>query len=172
MKRNPFTPMSAMPSILLLNTAIVLLGSLTGTIQVAAQELFVLSTDKGMEFYVVDGQLTIPPLVCNRTIGAPHFAYGSRSLPYTKLSLPFQAPSLHIAPFRDMRRQFLDPGFTTSLTGRVITIAGRIEWTTPGGDVPAAVSRSLSKKIPEEYSLASSRLSPLKAGHSDSRAPQ
>ena len=172
MKQNTFPSRSAIPTIWLLNTAIVLLWSLTGTTRVAAQELFALSTDKGMELYVVDGQLYISPLVGNRTHGAPHLGYGNGSLPYYKPSLLFQSLSLQIPTFHDKRLTLLDPGFSTSLTGRVITIAGRIEWTGLRHNVQIAEGHSPIERINKDYSLASSRLSPLATGHPDSRTTQ
>ncbi|MEC4674828.1 MAG: hypothetical protein VST68_11625 [Nitrospirota bacterium] len=83
----------------------------------SAQELFVLSTDSGLELYQID------------TVNKPNFAqYRNESALWPKT-----APSLTVAqslltPMAINNTPILSSGFVTTETGRIATVAGRIAW--------------------------------------------
>lgn len=115
-------------SLVALSVSIVTLGVIAAPI--SAQQLFTLPTEKGFEFYLVDKSLKKPSL---------------------NLTEPNQStwPGLHTSRFgTDVRfidsetkesSLLVDPGFRTSLTNRIVTVAGRIDWVQPANEFKMAI---------------------------------
>ena len=109
--------------ILVLSTLIVLLGTSGGLGYAGGRELFVLPTEDGLEFYLVDGTLHVPSLEVTRT------QKENWSLHIINDTVRyFQIPGLGKDHPRWQRPFSL--GFRISLSGRVMTVAGKIDWMT------------------------------------------
>ena len=108
--------------ILVLSTLFVLLGTSNGLGHAGGRELFVLPTEGGLEFYLLDGTLHVPSLEVYRTPRENWSLHINDTVRY------FQIPGLGKDHPR-WQRPF-SPGFRISLSGRVMTVAGKIDWMT------------------------------------------
>lgn len=102
----------------LVGTTFGMMVFLTPLVPASAQELFVLSTGTGLEFYQVD-TVKQPTWPLNRHSSAlwPE--------PQTLLLIP----SVEVETIKLFNSPLMVlPGFTTTTTGRVLTTAGRIHW--------------------------------------------
>lgn len=80
-----------------------------------AKDLFILATDTGSEYFIVDSEI-VQPKISLTEIASP-----------MTLDLLWSSPTFRRSNIFDMAIT-LDPGFRTSLTNQLITIAGRIDW--------------------------------------------
>ena len=94
-----------------------------------AKELFVLPANGGYEFYVVEPSLEKPSLslTAPRESTWPGLENSRLNDDMTFMDSRFKKSSLVV-----------DPGFRTSLTNRIVTVAGRIDWVHPLGHINVA----------------------------------
>ena len=94
-----------------------------------AKELFVLPASGGYEFYVVEQSLKKPNLSLSgqRESSWPGLESNRLSDDMTFMDSRFKKSSLVV-----------DPGYRTSLTNRIVTVAGRIDWVQPLGQISVA----------------------------------
>lgn len=90
-----------------------------------AKDLFTLATDTGYEYFIVDSEI-IPLKIRLTEVSSPMALDLFDSSPNNRLTL--RQPNIF-----DMAIT-LDPGYRTSLTNRLITIAGRIDWSSTKPD--------------------------------------
>ncbi len=90
-----------------------------------AKDLFTLATDTGYEYFIVDSEIVQPKIKLTE-VSSPMALdlFGSSS----NKTLTLRRSNIFD------RAITLDPGFRTSLTNRLITIAGRIAWSRPKPD--------------------------------------
>jgi len=90
---------------------------LASPVSSSAQELFVLSTESGLELYQV-GNLIEPDLLIN--------TYHSAVLPKIQAgTFSLQPISVHGKFWKSL---LIHSGLQTTLNGRILTMAGRIDW--------------------------------------------
>lgn len=94
-----------------------------------AKELFVLSANGGYEFYLLDKTLQKPSLSLTAPQEStwPGLENSRLNDDMTFMDSRFKKSSLVV-----------DPGFRTSLTNRIVTVAGRIVWVQPLGQINVA----------------------------------
>lgn len=90
-----------------------------------AKDLFTLATDTGYEYFIVDSEI-IPLKIRLTEVSSPMALDLFDSLPNNRLTL--RQPNIFAMAIT------LDPGYRTSLTNRLITIAGRIDWSSTKPD--------------------------------------
>ena len=91
----------------------------------SAKDLFILATDAGYEYFIVDSEI-LQHKISLSEVESPRALDLFASLPNNTLAL-------RRSNIFDRAITF-DPGFRTSLTNRLITIAGRIDWGTTKPD--------------------------------------
>ena len=91
-----------------------------------AKDLFTLATDTGYEYFIVDSEI-VQPKISLTEVSPPMTLDLFRSSPNKTLTL--RGTNILDMPIT------LDPGFRTSLTNRLITIAGRIDWSLTKPDI-------------------------------------
>ena len=110
-------PRDSGPSLLTIGAGLLVLGLLSGPVQ--AKEIFAIPSNGGYEFYQLDGSIQ-DPLPSERGTSAAIWP----SLQSGRLDSDFS--------FTDSRVKesplLVNPGYRTSLTNRIITVAGRIAW--------------------------------------------
>ena len=104
-----------------------------------AKELFVLPASGGYEFYVVEQSLEKPNLSLSESQDAnwPGLENNRFSDDMTFMDSRFKKSSLVV-----------DPGYRTSLTNRIVTVAGRIDWVQPLGQI--GVASQLEEIAPQD----------------------
>lgn len=102
----------------LLGTTLGLFLALASFTSASGQQLFVLSTDAGLEIYQVE-PIKKPNLFPSKNFSA--------LWPTSNEFIPINMPTLKL-PGTQSSNVLIDPGFRTSVSGRILTIAGRIDW--------------------------------------------
>ena len=114
-------------SLIMLSLSILGLGLMTKPTM--AKELFVLPANGGYEFYLLEKSLEKPSLSLTTPQEStwPGLENTRLNDDLTFMDSRFKKSSLVV-----------DPGFRTSLTNRIVTVAGRIDWVQPLGPINVA----------------------------------
>jgi len=123
---------------------------------VLAQELFALSTDTGLEFYEVQAIQGL-----DRRIDHPRSAlWPERKEAFSR--------SLSSTPSRFDGSPIIDSGFQTTVNGRILTLAGKIDWSPLV--VNTMLTRDFEEHLPNEKNLQVRHMS-LKSQFDSSLVP-
>ena len=106
---------------LVVMSVIIILGGVSA-VPAMSEDLFTLSTDRGLEFYVVENSL-------QNSMENPSNPDES-SWPNLQGNELAGAAIFRDSQFKDSAL-IVDPGFRTSLTNRIVTVGGRIDWVRP-----------------------------------------
>ena len=102
-------------------SVVMILGGVAA-VPAMSEEIFTLSTERGLEFYVVDNSLQKP--IANFS------GLDQSSWPSIQGSALTSPAVFRDSEFKDSSL-IVEPGFRTSLTNRIVTVGGRIDWVTP-----------------------------------------
>ena len=102
-------------------SVVIILGGVAA-VPAMSEEIFTLSTERGLEFYVVDNSLQKP--IANLS------SIDNSSWPSIQGTGLTSTAVFRDSEFKDSSL-IVDPGFRTSLTNRIVTVGGRIDWVTP-----------------------------------------
>ena len=94
-----------------------------------AKELFVLPTNGGYEFYLLETSLDKPNLSLS---AAPETTWPGLENSQLNGEMKFMDSRFKKSSL------VVDPGYRTSLTNRIVTVAGRIDWVQPLGQINVA----------------------------------
>ena len=111
---------------------------------VLAQELYTLSTDSGMEFYQVQAVKKL-----HMNVNTSHSALWPQS------GNGALSSGINVNSRLTPHSTELDPGFQTTVNGRILTMAGRIDWKPTGTEIILAEEFNQSPKtlgnIPSDH---------------------